>query len=267
MNGRVICAGLLAIVLGGGSGAHAGLVSVWGFEEADGSTAVDSGPGGNDGAYMGTASRVDTGQTSGPFGQALSVSGATAGNLVTVPDDETLDLTGSFSVQAWINPSVAGGVIAAKHAAPGDRGWQLDYRNISGNRIYFAVFSGNNFDDRYEATSFLVNANEWTHITVVYDDAANGGDGAIRIYRNGVLGVATSSKAATWSGDPRTNAQPLRIGDGFSGLLDEVAIFDHAVATGNNYDGWDQILVPEPASAALLGLGGLFALTPRRRSF
>lgn len=264
---QLLGVGVFSFAAVAGSVAKADLVSVWGFEEANGTTALDSGPAGNDGTYMGTATPVATGQTSGPFGQALSVSTATAGNLVSVPDDGTLDFTGSFSVQAWINPSAVGGVIAAKHAAPGDRGWQLDYRNMNGgNRVYFAVFSGDNFDDRYEASSFLVNTNEWTHITVVYDDAANGGNGEIRIYRNGVLGVATSAKEVGWSGDPRTNTQPLRIGDGFSGLLDEVAVFDHAVASGNTYDGWNQSLVPEPASVLLVGCGGLLAFMRRHPS-
>jgi hypothetical protein len=243
-------AALFSLIIALGSAhAQASLVSVWGFEESSGSTVIDS-AGSNDGVLSAGASRAATGLNTGPFGQALSVDGD---DLVTVSDDNSLDFSGSFSVQAWINPGAVGGVVAAKHDAS-DRGWSLDYANISGNRVRFTVYSGSSFSDRIEATSFLVNTGVWTHIAAVYDQVND----TIRIYRNGSLATNTPFEDTGWSGTPRTNAQSLRIGDGFNGLLDEVAVFNDIVASGATYSGYDQSLVttiPEPGAISMIGIG------------
>ncbi|HET8754994.1 MAG TPA: hypothetical protein VFM58_03245 [Solirubrobacteraceae bacterium] len=82
--------------------AATGPVAAYGFDEGSGTAITDSSGTGNDGSTSGT-----TWSTAGRFGPALSFNGS--GAAVTIPDSSSLDLSSGMTLEAWVNPSAAGG--------------------------------------------------------------------------------------------------------------------------------------------------------------
>src|SRR3954464_13073032 len=95
--------GLLLNVLGTAPAQAAnGLVAAYGFNEASGTAVADASGTGNAGTTSGT-----TWNAAGKFGSALSFNGSSAS--VTVPNSTSLDLNTGMTLEAWVNPSAAGG--------------------------------------------------------------------------------------------------------------------------------------------------------------
>ena len=80
----------------------AGPVAAYGFEETSGTGVVDSSSAGNAGIVAGA-----TRTTAGRFGRALSFDGVD--DRVNVNDAASLDLTTGMTLEAWVNPTAAGG--------------------------------------------------------------------------------------------------------------------------------------------------------------
>jgi hypothetical protein len=108
----------------------------------------------------------------------------------------------------------------------------------------------------------------WFHVTVTYD-----GDNTIAKYINGVL--VTSSG----TGGPLLNTTITDINIGrsgiveggyFGGRMDDVAIFDEVLTTGQittimTSDFSEFITVPEPSSLGLLVIGAMGCVLRRKR--
>ena len=79
-----------------------GLVAAYGFEEASGTSVIDSSGNGNGGTISGA-----TWTTAGRFGEALSFNGS--GAIVTINNSESLSFTGGMTLEAWVYPTAGGG--------------------------------------------------------------------------------------------------------------------------------------------------------------
>jgi O-glycosyl hydrolase len=191
------------------------LVAAYDFNEAGGTALDDSGQG-NHGAVAGA-----TYVSEGRYGGALSFDGA--GDWVTVADAESLDLTTAMTLEAWVRPTQispdwttvlikerTGGLAYALYAADGADQPPAGY-------IHQGV-------DISAAGSGLLPLNAWSHLAVTYDGAA------LRLYLNGTH-VASRSQ----SGSIAVSGGPLRIGGNsvwgeyFTGLIDEVRVYDRAL--------------------------------------
>lgn len=181
-----------------------GMISWWGGDN----NALDM-VGTNNGTLMNGAD-YDIGMV----GESFSFDGTD--DYVQTPDSSTLDITDQITIDAWINPSALGSRIVDKITAGSGDGYLLDtnggvVRFIGGSQ----VLSG----------STLLSLNTWTHIAGTYDGAT------MMVYVNGV----PDSSVATNILIP-TNNLPLRIGADsngenlFSGLIDEVEIFNRALS-------------------------------------
>ena len=191
-----------------------GLVLAYGFEEAGGATATDSSTAKNNGTINGPVST-----TGGKFGRALSFDGVN--DRVDVPDANSLDLSNGMTLEAWVKPTSI-------------TGWRTAILKERGtNDLVYALYASNGAKPRTENFTSAENAavgtaalplNAWSHLASTYDGTN------LRFYLNGAL-VAT--KAAT--GAMPNTASPLRIGGNaiwgeyFSGLIDEVRVYNRAL--------------------------------------
>jgi fibronectin type 3 domain-containing protein len=196
----------------------AGLVAAYGFEETSGTGVVDSSSAGNAGIVAGA-----TRTTAGRFGRALSFDGVD--DRVNVNDAASLDLTTGMTLEAWVNPTAAGGAwrtVVIKEQ-PAQLAYAL-YSAESNNRPSAHAYTNADIDARGGAA---VPLNTWTHLAVTYDGAM------LRLYVNG---APAAGRALT--GAMVTSSSPLRIGGNavwgeyFKGLIDEVRVYNRALTSG-----------------------------------
>lgn len=159
------------------------------------------------------------------WNQACSFSGSNS-SFISVPHSASLDITGSFTIEAWINP--------VNSASPVTQ--ILLQKRLNGNKGYTFLLSGGKVGIRTGSVIRLTGAttipnNEWSHVAAVYDVTT----GSFSIYLNGNLdGSAIVPLAA-----PPDNGDPLLIGRGeespFAGKMDEIRIWNRPKSDLNNY--------------------------------
>ena len=193
-----------------------GLVAAYGFNEGSGTIAADASGTGNTGSTSAT-----TWTAAGRYGGALSFNGTSSS--VAVNDSASLDLTTGMTLEAWVNPTALGATnwrtAVAKQTASG-LAYAL-YANNGGARPAGQVTIGGE-QNAIGAAQLPVNA--WSHLATSYDGAT------LRLYVNGTQ-VASKAQTGTM---PVSTAQ-LRIGGNtiwgeyFSGLIDEVRVYNRAL--------------------------------------
>jgi len=195
--------------------AAAGLVLAYGFEESAGTAAGDASPAKNNGTVSGA-----TRTASGKFGRALSFDGVN--DRVDVPDSSSLDLSNAMTLEAWVRPA-------------SNSGWRsVVIKERGTTSMVYALYSSSGTNPIVENFTKAVNGilgpsplplNAWTHLASTYDGTA------LRLFVNG---SQVASKAIT--GTMPATANLLRIGgnvvwgDYFSGLIDEVRVYDRALS-------------------------------------
>ena len=157
------------------------------------------------------------------WNQTCSFAGNSS-SYVAVPNSSTLNITSSFSIQAWINPSnliISSKGIVSKGGALGSSGLccQTEYvRRIS------IITNGNT--RLVSKASTALTTSKWTHVTVTYDASTL----AFNIFINGSLDTTSLFLGAT----PPSNTDSLYIGISggstpFAGQLDEIRIWNKAL--------------------------------------
>ena len=202
--------------------AQSGLVAAYSFEEGTGTITADSSGNNN----TGTLSSGVT-WTTGRVGNAVSFNG-TAGDI-TINDAPSLDLNGSFTISAWVNPATVSGTgtLLIKETTVGC-GYFLQ---IANGQIDSGFNNGSGCIEHITTNANLA-AGNWYFITVVLDHTSN----TYNTYLNGNL-----LSGAPETGVPVPNAQPLVLGrsgcsvcgfERLNGILDEVKIYNRALSAG-----------------------------------
>jgi hypothetical protein len=199
----------------------AGLVLSLNFDEATGS-ALDTTANAAIGTIRG-AVRVP-----GVRGNALSFDGVD--DWVTVPDSAALDLTTGMTLQAWVRPNVIDGweTVLMKQRGAGDFSYALYSEDGAAQPGGAAVPSGNasiGGSIRTLRGATQVPAGAWTHVATTFDGVTQ------RLFVNGVE-VANSPQVGTiavGTGVLRIGGNSAWTGEFFSGLIDEVRIFNRAL--------------------------------------
>jgi subtilisin-like proprotein convertase family protein len=198
---------------------YPGLVASWRANDIAGGSGVEEINGYT--AYMrGTATYELLGDKPGypwAFNTGVIMNG-TSGTYIAAPSISQLNITGSFTLECWVNPvnalSPSFQNVIAKRLS-GANGYEL-YLNAG------RVTVRTNGTTRLSGTTVLAN-NRWAHVAVTYDASTT----TFKTYTNGV-----NDGTATASGTPVTNGDSLYFGRGinspFNGMLDEVRICNYA---------------------------------------
>src|SRR5262245_2834158 len=225
----------------------AGPVAAYGFSETAGTTTADASGNGNTGT-LNKATRT----TAGRFGNALRFNGSNA--FVNLGNGPTLQFSGSMTVSAWIRASafpVDDAAVVSKRGGT-ELGFQLDTTVDSGPRtIGFKLTNASGANMlRYGGTT--LQANQWYHITGVYDAAAR----TLDVYLNGVLDNASlvGTVTATQQNNSALNVNiGRRVGStkfSFNGTIDEVRIYNRALSAAEIQADMAVAVVPAPPPVA-----------------
>ncbi|MEO8209716.1 MAG: LamG-like jellyroll fold domain-containing protein, partial [bacterium] len=146
----------------------------------------------------------------------------TSSSYVAVPSSTSLDITGSFTLEAWIRPDdiniPATPIIVGKGASP-----RYDLR-LSSTVAPGRVAVRTNGVTKLSSKTSVTNGN-WTHVAATFNSVTD----VFSIYINGSLDTTATIAGA----EPTANSDSLLIGKGsnnpFDGQLDEVRVWNTAL--------------------------------------
>jgi hypothetical protein len=207
-----------------------GLVAHWKMDEASWNGTTDEVIDYSGYANHGTAVNGVTTVAGGYSNRAGSFVNSSH-HYVSVPDDDSLDVTTAFSMSAWVYQTGAqsnGYRVLDKVTAGGDgTGFEFDTRgDTSGRRVRLCIATD------CQAGNSQYSLNAWNLLTVTFDNSA------VNFYLNGTPdGSFTSSNSTTYA-----NALDVRIGgphvgcsgacgliEYFNGLIDDARIYNRAL--------------------------------------
>ena len=171
-------------------------------------------------------SRTPPGRPTGKFGNALSFNGTNA--FVTVADSNSLDLTTGMTLEAWVKPTTPRQRLpdGRRQGAARATSSTASTRNIDTNRPQAQVDGARQRPQAAATARPRLAAGTWTHLAATYDGTTE------RLYVNGTL-VSTARGRRR---DRCTSTAPLKIGGNaiwgeyFSGLIDEVRVYNRALS-------------------------------------
>jgi hypothetical protein len=195
-----------------------GLAGYWKFDEASGGTTQDASGSGNTGTLVNNPS-----WTNGKSGNALNFN--RTNSYVNCGAASSLNLTGSISIDTWINPRslLAGnyGRLVDKGTASTGYSFFLDESTRS---LMFVIYGG----PLVKSNSLVVNTGTWQRATVVYNQPSN----TVTFYLNGA-----NVGSASYTTSPVSSSTPLVIGlrssdltRAYDGLIDEVKVYNRALS-------------------------------------
>jgi glucose/arabinose dehydrogenase/chitodextrinase len=193
----------------------AGLVAAYSFNQGAGTTVSDLSGNGNTGTISGA-----TWSTSGKYGPALSFNGTSA--RVTINDAPSLRLTSGMTLEAWVRPSSVTSAWRDILYKGNDNYYLMATTDRSNRPCLGGIFGTSTYGEVFGTAALT--ANTWAHIAGTYDGITE------RLYING---VQVASRAQT--GNLLTSANPLTIGSDpiygqyFSGLIDDVRVYNRAL--------------------------------------
>jgi hypothetical protein len=193
-------------------------IAAYSFNEAEGTVAHDD-AGNHDGALEGGAAWT----ASGKYGGALSLDGTN--DLVKVADANELDLTNSFTLEAWVRPNSVSNTypVASKlNKYGGAEG--AGYALTTAAKPVGSVLSSGTLKT-VAASESKLSAETWAHLAFTSDGET------LRLYVDGTQVASASAVKA------QATSASLEIGHAvfygfhyyFKGLVDELRIFDEAL--------------------------------------
>ncbi|WP_341716637.1 LamG-like jellyroll fold domain-containing protein [Micromonospora sp. FIMYZ51] len=193
-----------------------GLVAAYGMNEGAGTGVADSSGQHNTGTAAGT-----TWATNGRYGKALSFNGTSS--RVTVADAPSLRLSRTLTMSAWVRPSTVTSwrTVVGKGLTQGQGASYMLYA-ANGTAPSGWLESGGQSYQVNGSTPLPTNA--WSHLAVTYDGST------ARLYVNGTRVAQTSlTGALDVDGGAVTIGGNEVWGEYFSGLIDEVRIYNRAL--------------------------------------
>jgi subtilisin family serine protease len=175
----------------------------------------------DDGLLDGDVSDVNPASSLAPLIDRVLTLDGLATSYVETPRQLRFGL-GSFTLQAWVNPTALGGTILRRQVQAGVVNYQLNVLGTGQVQFSF-VDTINGTETLTTPLGQVLTAGMWKNVAASFDAA----DGRMRILFDG---VEVATKVTTRR--PATNGVgPVftRMGEGFNGSLDEVAIHNVAL--------------------------------------
>jgi hypothetical protein len=194
-----------------------GLVAGWSFEEGIGTSAVDSSGNGNILTLLNGA-----GWSTGKYNGGLSLNGAASASAA---NSVSLNLSGSYTLAAWINPASLNGyqTVLIKENAIGGSGCGY-WLQTTGNQISSGFNNGSGCIEHTANANLQLNT--WSHIAAVFDDTAN----TYQIYLNGNLLSSQTETTVPIPNNQNLTLGQTAFGENWNGLLDDVRIYNRALS-------------------------------------
>jgi hypothetical protein len=199
------------------------------------------------------------GYTAGKYGQGITLNGTS--QYFQAAADATWDPY-NMTIMAWIKPEASNGYIMS-NGGPG--GWRLML--VGGQLEYYAMSDPAGGEAGTTDASIATDGSTWYHVCVIHTCASSA-----KIYIDGVDETDWSG-GNVGAGVGGVATDPLCLGaydDGggvggyYSGAIDAARYFRTTITAGGGSELEYFMNLPEPATIALLGLGGL-ALIRRKR--
>ncbi|MBK8552585.1 MAG: proprotein convertase P-domain-containing protein [Ignavibacteria bacterium] len=145
-----------------------------------------------------------------------------SGSYASIPNSASINITGSFSIEAWVNPSSLSGASKGIISKGGVLGTSLRYALRLNNTGSISMLT-NGAPRLTSRVSTTLTVNTWTHIAGTYNSSTD----AFTIYINGLADTTAIVAGAA----PLTNTDSLFIGISgastpFNGQLDEVRLWN-----------------------------------------
>jgi len=160
------------------------------------------------------------------WNHAASFAGSTS-SYVKCRNSTSLNITGSFTIEAWINPNTLSGFSKGIISKGGAFGTNLIYgmRLEPTGRIMIATNGSARLRSKVGTT---VPINQWTHVSATY----NSSTGTFSMYINGALDSTSTVAGAS----PASNTDTLYFGISgsttpFSGIMDEIRVWNRALSS------------------------------------
>jgi fibronectin type 3 domain-containing protein len=207
---------LVALLLTSAStGASAGLVAAYAFDEGSGTTVSDASGNGNTGTISGA-----TWSTGGKYGSALSFNGSSS--RVTIPNSSSLQLSSGMTLEAWVNPTTVSSAWRDVIEKGNDNYFLMGTTTQSSDAGGGGIIGGS-YGQVF--TTSPLPTNSWSFLALTYDGATE------RLYLNG---TQVASLAHTGAITSSTNALTLGsdpfYGQFFNGLIDNIRIYNSALS-------------------------------------
>lgn len=200
------------------------LVSHWKMDETSGSTIVDS-EGANNGTWNDNADNDVTGESvSGALDNAITFDGTD--DYVQIPDDNTLDLTSSVSLSAWVRHlgGDRGGIVCKQNA---DNSNNTNYCLYISTGITYSMSLGDGTNSQYAESGTAPPDTDWHHLVGVADgESITLYLDGVQIYQETQTRTLTASTVdlymGTWEAGQSTRST--------NSSIDDVRIFSNALS-------------------------------------
>ncbi|MDP3900523.1 MAG: LamG-like jellyroll fold domain-containing protein, partial [bacterium] len=217
---------------------YTGIVGEWLFNEPEVGVANDTSINNNNGADVST-----TLTSAGKYGNARVFNGSTSYVDVGASEFGIAGGTNEFSLSAWVKVS---SVITNWEAiiARGQYLYPFSLHMVNWGQPLFQFGVRTTVPPTNYINSSAINLNQWYHVVATYKD------GQQTLYLNGQLVVSAPTSGNVLSSSPNERTWigrlPSSVGGSFSGVIDEVKIYNKALS--EDEVAFDYVAGPRPAA-------------------